>query len=134
MKQPPIQTVPIKVYRSDDRVSIAAPMPGLEPQDLEVSLTVDGRLTIFGEMRGAPKGLKQVLVDEWNPGPYERTIEIPSQVDASIANASYENGVLVVTLPVSPTTRPARFGLDRISATEGRRVGHAGNPPRPTAV
>jgi HSP20 family protein len=120
------QAPPVKLYRSEDRVTIAAPMPGLEPQDINVAVTEDGKLTLFGELRGEMKGDKDVILDEWNPGPYRRSIDLPEAVDGSSANATYNNGVLVVSLLTSNSTVPAAIELDRVSATKGIQVGSAG--------
>src|SRR2546430_17494432 len=48
-----IQQIPVKVYRSSDRLMIAAPMPGLQPEDIIVRVTDDNFLVLQGELRGA---------------------------------------------------------------------------------
>ncbi len=35
------QPVPVKMYRSEDRLTVAAPMPGMEPEDILVEVTAD---------------------------------------------------------------------------------------------
>lgn len=122
--------LPLKVYQSAERLSIAAPLPGLEPQDIHIDVNGDGRLRIEGSLRGLLKADKEVIRDEWNPGPYRRTIDLPTPVDATMANATYENGVLVVSLPISESFHAAAIELQRLSSTQGRRVGNAGHPPR----
>ena len=122
------QEIPVKAYKSEDRLTVATPMPGMEPQDIVVTLSDDGRLTLTGELRGELKGEKDILLDEWNPGPYRRALELDTPVDGTRANATYNNGVLVVSLPISDTMTPASIELDRISATEGRQVGESGHP------
>ena len=113
--------VPVKVYKSDSRLTVAAPMPGIEPQDIEITLTRDGDLTLSAAARGRFKYEHEVLINEWEAGAYHRTIALQTNVDATAAEASYDNGVLVVSLPLSQTNQPASIGLDRIRATEGRR-------------
>jgi len=124
------QRVPVKVYKSDDRLMVAAPMPGLEPQDIRVRLDAAGELVIEGAARGAFKGDKEVLQDEWNAGPYQRSLTLATPVDAAAANVTYENGVLVVTMPVSDSFRAGSLSLERVGPTEGKRYGNAGHPPR----
>jgi HSP20 family protein len=58
--------LPVKLYRSEERLTIAAPLPGLEPQDISVDITSEGQLVIEGKARGVFKGDKEVLRDEWN--------------------------------------------------------------------
>jgi HSP20 family protein len=122
------QRIPVKVYRSDERLTVAAPMPGMEPQDIVVTLSQDGKLTLSGELRGEFKGDKDVIQDEWNPGPYRRAVELSTPVDGTSANATYNNGVLVVSLPTSDSVRPANIELERLDSTTGRREGVSGHP------
>jgi len=59
-----VQQIPVKMYRSENRLMVAAPMPGLEPGDIGVEVTADGYLELHGELRGALKGMKDLLLDE----------------------------------------------------------------------
>lgn len=49
------QRVPVKLYRTTDRIVVAAPMPGLQPDDVTVEVTADDRLVLHGERRGVLK-------------------------------------------------------------------------------
>ena len=129
-EQAQLQHIPIKVYRSDDRLTIAAPMPGLQPEDIVVEVTADGRLALHGDLRGVLKGVKELLVDEWSVGGYERDLTLPAPVDAELATATYGNGVLVVTLPLAEQTRGARLRLEPTGFAHGERVGSYGHPIR----
>jgi HSP20 family protein len=121
------QRIPVKVYRTPDCITVAAPMPGLQPEDIAVEVTADGRLRLAGELRGALKGMKDLLVDEWSVGAYERSLELPSPVNGETANVTYGNGVLVVALPVAAMTRPARLSLVATSLDHGAYFGYAGH-------
>jgi HSP20 family protein len=125
---------PVKLYRSDDRVTIAAPFPGLEPQDIQVHVTREGEVVLEGRLRGAFKGDNEVILDEWNPGPYYRRVSLNTPVDGEMANVTYENGVIVVALPVSEEMRAAEIHPERISRTRGRRAGNSGHPIGPPAA
>lgn len=122
------QEIPVKIYKSQDRLTVAAPMPGLQPEDISVEVNGEGRLAVDGQLRGTLKGDKDVLVDEWNPGPYHREVRLDENVDGEKANVTYNNGVLVVALPLAAQTRPAQLRLDAVSATQGERVGNQGHP------
>lgn len=123
------QHIPLKVYRTDERLMIAAPMPGLEPEDIVVEVTADGYLFIHGDVRGRLKEVKELLLDEWSAGAYHRELALAAPVNAECANVTYGNGVLMVTLPISEQTLPARLALTRITPTHGNRRGNAGHPP-----
>jgi len=123
------QHIPVKVYRTDERLMIAAPMAGLEPENIVVEVTAEGRLILHGNLRGMLKEVKELLLDEWSVGVYHREFELPVAVDAACANVTYGNGVLTVTLPISKQTNPARLTLVRQAPTRGQRRGNAGRPP-----
>ena len=123
------QHIPVKVYRTNERLMVAAPMAGLEPENIVVEVTDDSRLILHGDGRGLLKDVKELLWDEWSIGPYHRTLALPVPVDAAHANVTYGNGVLLVTLPISTCTVPACLTLERITPTHGEHKGNAGHPP-----
>jgi HSP20 family protein len=126
--------IPVKMYRGPDRLVIAAPMAGLEPEDILVEVTAGGELSLHGLERGALKGEKDVLLDEWNPGPYHRRVALPDPVDGELANVTYGNGVLVVALPLAERTRPARLTLATVGPAHGERIGSHGSPVQATTA
>ena len=88
------QSVPVNVYETDGALVIVAPLPGVMPDDVEV--TVDGTdVTIKAAMRSDPP--KDYLVHEWHYGPFERQLTIPEGFGAD-AKASFGNGQLAVHL------------------------------------
>jgi len=125
--QPKIQSVPIKMYRTQDRLTVAAPMPGIQPEDLLIGITEKNSLILQGEIRGVLKDVKEVLVDEWDAGGYYREIALPNAVDGVHANVTYGNGVVVVVLPLSRQTVVATITVARVGIDKGERVGHSGH-------
>src|SRR5438876_3526668 len=121
------QHIPVKVYRTDERLMIAAPMAGLEPENIVVEVTAEGRLILHGNLRGMLKEVKELLLDEWSVGVYHRELALPVPVNATCANVTYGNGVLMVALPISDQTSPARLTLERVTPTHGEHRGNAGH-------
>jgi len=58
------QHIPVKVYRTNERLMVAAPMAGLEPENISIEVTSDSRLILHGDVRGLLKEVKEVLYDE----------------------------------------------------------------------
>ena len=125
-EQAKIQQIPVKVYRTEERLMVAAPMPGLQPDDILVEVTGNGHLVIQGDLRGMLKDIKELLQDEWSVGGYYRELPLPNAVDGTLANVSYGNGVLVVALPISDEVHPARLTLETVGLDHGQRAGNAG--------
>lgn len=118
------QTIPIKLYRSTDRITVAAPMPGLGPEDIAVHVDERGHVRLEGRLCeredcGALKGSTDVLTEEWTVGPYLRELTIADAVDGEGGIVTYGNGVLVVSLPLAERTRPATLHLDRKAPDRG---------------
>ena len=106
---------------------IAAPMAGLEPENILVEVTSAGLLILHGDQRAMLKEVKELLVDEWSVGVYHRELALPVPVNSVCANVTYGNGVLMVTLPISDQTSSARLTLERITPTHGEHKGNAGH-------
>ncbi len=126
-EQVKVQQIPVKVYRTSDRLMIAAPMPGLEPQDVLIQVTNNGHLILQGELRGMLKNIKELLIDEWSVGGYHRELALPNSVDGMRANVTYGNGVVVVVLPISNQTTAANLTLETVGPVRGQQVGNVGH-------
>src|SRR5258706_5282525 len=111
------QHIPVKVYRTNERLMIASPMAGLEPENILVEVTNDGRIILYGNQRAMLKEVKELLVDEWSVGVYHRELALPVPVNASCVNVTYGNVVLLAALPISVQTSHARLTLGRVTPT-----------------
>ena len=115
---------------------MAAPMPGLEPRDITISVAGD-RLTIHGRERGPHQNERTLLRAEWSVGPYAAEVTLSEPVNGALTNATYGNGVLVVAMPKVPRGHagvPADISLTAIEATRGERVGHVSRTVQPTTT
>lgn len=134
--QPPTQSVPVQIHQSDAHIVLAAPMPGLEPQDISVVIAGD-KVTIHGSYRGSRQEKEDVLISEWTIGPYVREVVLPQQVNGRLTNATYGNGVLVLAMPKTPVEdkdEDAEFHIEIVQATVGQRIGHTGSDLQPTTT
>lgn len=132
----PVHILPLRVYQTDYRIMVAAPMPGLEPSDIAVTVTGD-RVTIHGKERGPHQHERKLLRAEWAVGPYAADVVLSEPVDGTLTNATYGNGVLVLAMPkVARGERgvAAEIRLAAIEATRGERVGHVSRIVRPTTT
>lgn len=102
-------TPPIDVYETDDRYVIAAEVPGLAQDQIELALEAS-RLTIRGRRvdRGATaEDIVHFHQVERGHGAFARTFDFADRIDVSGVTADLANGVLTVTLPKAAPT-PAR--------------------------
>ncbi|MEN9557916.1 MAG: hypothetical protein RL141_285 [Candidatus Parcubacteria bacterium] len=90
---------PVDMYQTKDAVVVETPMAGVDPEQVEVTVT-DGVLTIQGSMeRKTEVDEKDYYRKEVRSGSVFRRIALPARVKDSGAEASYENGMLRVVIP-----------------------------------
>jgi HSP20 family protein len=118
--------IPINLFQNARELILVTPMPGVAPEDISVDVTTDRRLTIRARERGEGQERIDYLVREWSYGPFERSVELPCDVDAYRANLTYGNGVLTITLPKAPATAPAMLAVAPTGHTRGVTAGHVG--------
>lgn len=129
-ERPSAQTVPVNVYQTEEHVVIVAPMPGVEAENIDIE--VNGTtVSLRASLRGRGQEDRHYLLHEWTYGPYTRTIELPTEVDAENANASHHNGVLVLSLPRSIRSRSVRVPLKQVGSSTAEREGHSGRRSGP---
>jgi len=96
--------LPIEAYSTDHEIVVRAHVPGLKPDDVEITLEGD-TLTLRGEFP-APLGNVNRLIAELPTGRFSRTLQLNIPIDTAKAEATFENGVLNLTLPKSEAVRP----------------------------
>jgi HSP20 family protein len=100
-------TPAIDVYETADRYVIAAELPGLARESIDLAVE-DSRLTIRGQRVDRTSGdvvhFHQV---ERGHGAFARTFEFASKIDTEAVSADLADGVLTITLPKAPPP-PAR--------------------------
>lgn len=95
---------PIDVYETDDRFVVAAEVPGLAREHIDLAVE-DSRLTIRGRRSDRPPDGGEILhfhQIERGHGTFARTFEFASKIDVERVTADLTNGVLRITLPKAP--------------------------------
>lgn len=89
----------VDVTEDDKEVRISAELPGMDENDINVTVT-DSMITIQGEKKeqGEEKG-KGFYSRESSYGSFRRVIDLPSEVDEDKAEAEFTKGILKIKLP-----------------------------------
>ncbi len=98
-------SMPIDMYETDDAIVVEAPISGARTEDIDVSI-LGNDLTIRAELK-MERDIKEenLIVSERRYGSVSRTVSLPVSVDSDQAKASYENGVLRLTLPKAESAK-----------------------------
>lgn len=101
----------VNLWEDENALFVEADLPGLDPATLDVFVTEGNQLTVQGE-RTAPEVQGSAWVRQERPfGRFTRVIGLPSLVDADKVEASYDAGVLRLTLPKSEAARPRKIAV-----------------------
>lgn len=95
----------VDLYEEKNNVVAKMSLPGIKPEDVAVS--VEGDLLTISGRRDEEKEVdkKDYHGKEIRRGSFSRTVNLPRPVDAEKAEAKYEDGMLVVTLPALPGSK-----------------------------
>jgi HSP20 family protein len=97
-------SLPIDVYTTQNELVIQAAVPGMNPEEVEV--TIEGNtLTIKGE-RKPPLDNVDYYIQERSYGPFSRSLTLNIAVQADQAEAVFDRGVLTLTIPKAEEVRP----------------------------
>jgi HSP20 family protein len=103
--------LPVDMYQTDDYVVIKASVPGVKPEEVEVTITGD-TLTIKCEIRAEEEVKKDnYFRQEISYGAFSRSILLPGSVQTDKAEATFENGVLILTIPKAEETKPKQIKI-----------------------
>jgi HSP20 family protein len=99
----------VNVYDDGKTFTVEALAPGLDPDKIDLSV-LQNTLTISGEKPGpqsvAPERIHRI---ERSAGRFLRTVQLPAEADPDKVNASYRNGLLVVTVPRAEAALPRKI-------------------------
>jgi HSP20 family protein len=113
----------LEMYQTANDVVVKAAVPGVKPEEVDISITGD-TLTIKGE-RKEEKEVKEAdyFLKEHVYGSYSRTVAIPVPVQADKAEATFENGILTLTLPKKEEAKPKQVKIKPKATIEGAKGG-----------
>jgi HSP20 family protein len=106
-------TLALDVEERGDDFVVTAPIPGMKPENVEISVLGD-TLRIRAERRDDRREEgdgKRWLLREQHYGAFERTVTLPSAVKADQANAEFTDGMLTITLPKAEETKERRIPI-----------------------
>jgi HSP20 family protein len=102
---------PIEVIDKKDKLMVRAEVPGVKAEDIDISVN-DNTLTIKGER----KSESEVKEDDYyrcemSYGRFSRSVALPTKVQADKVDASYDDGILEITLSKAHEARPKKVAV-----------------------
>ena len=113
--------IALDVYQTANDVVIKAALPGVKPEQVDISVTGD-TVTIKGEHKEEREVKeKDYLLKEHRSGSFSRTVTVPVPVQSDKAEATFENGVLTITLPKQEKVKPKQIKVKPKAVIEGAK-------------
>ncbi len=98
-------SLPLDVAENENGFVVHASLPGVKPEDMQIMVQGD-MLTIRGEMKVEEERKdQQWILHEQRSGAFQRSVRLPAQINADQVQATFENGILTLTLPKSEAAR-----------------------------
>jgi HSP20 family protein len=113
--------MPMDAYRDGDRFIIHFDLPGVDPESID--LTVEKNvLTVRAEREWQPKEGQELIVSERPQGTFTRQLFLGDSLDPEKVQASCDEGVLTLTIPVAAQAKPRKVQITAGDAEKGRTI------------
>lgn len=104
-------SIALDVVETDDEFIVKASLPGINPDDLEITFS-DHKLTIKGEVNeGEEINEAHYHLRERRYGNFTRSIKLPTGIETDKIEAKYDNGVLNLHLPKVEGVKPKKITI-----------------------
>jgi HSP20 family protein len=120
--------MPMDAYRGKDQFVVRFDLPGVDPGSID--LTVEKNvLTVRAERSWQPDQDQEVIVQERPQGVFTRQLFLGEALDAEHVEATYNDGILTLTIPVAEQAKPRK-----VNVIAGQREGSVIESKSPQAV
>jgi HSP20 family protein len=113
--------LPLDVYQTANDVVVKASLPGFKPEEVDISITGD-TVTIKGEHKEETETKeKEYWLQERHYGSFSRSFTLPVEIQSNKAEASFQDGVLKLTLPKAEEVKPKQIKVKTNPMIEGEK-------------
>jgi HSP20 family protein len=124
-----LRGIPMEAYRRGDRFFIHLDLPGVRSDDVDLTLERNV-VAVRAERRSPRQEGDEVLIDERPQGSLSRQLFLGDNLDADRLNASYDMGVLTLTIPVAEQAKPRRVQITAQPSQPQPVAASSGGGPR----
>lgn len=118
----PEHGIPLDIASTPEELRIEAALPGVRPEDVEITVLGDN-LTINATTGGEESREEDgYLYREVRRGRFSRTVTLPSQVDSERAAASFQDGMLRLSIPKAEAAKPRQIRIGATSDSTAQRI------------
>jgi len=101
---------PVNVFADRDGYVVKLEVPGIDPEN--VNIEAEGRtLTVSGKREDTPPKEGSFHRRERGTGQFSRSLQLPTDLDVTRAEASYKHGLLTVRIPKKEDAKPRQISI-----------------------
>ena len=115
------KSIPINMYHTDNELIVKAILPGVKAKEVDTTIT-GNTLSIKGEAKSTEEIKREnYLYREHRHGTFHRSITLPSGLNTDKAEASFDDGVLTLTIPKSAQVKPKSIKVKAKNIIEDKK-------------
>ncbi len=103
-------TMAMDAYREDDHFVVHFDLPGVDPESIDITVE-DDMLTVSAERKWERGEAQEWVATERYRGTYQRQLFLGDRLDADHIEATYDEGVLTLTIPVAEAAKPRKVAV-----------------------
>ncbi|HEX8199908.1 MAG TPA: Hsp20/alpha crystallin family protein [Isosphaeraceae bacterium] len=112
--------LPLDIAETQNEFIVQASLPGIKPEDVQITIHGD-TLMIRAESQAEPEKPGQTWhVRERRVGTVQRSVSLATPIRSDKAQATFEHGVLTLTLPKAEEAKPRQIKIGGASGAQGR--------------
>jgi HSP20 family protein len=117
-----VQSPPVTIWETDDAFYAALLAPGLDENSIVVTIQED-TLSVEGELKFQPPEDARTIWQEFGQTRFQRSLRFGTPVDRDRVEATYRNGMLLLTVPKSEEAKPHQIRVQTGVGGEGQGGG-----------
>ncbi len=117
--------MPMDVWQADDGYHVALDLPGVDPGSVEITCERN-LLTIRANRSAEYEEGHNVLLAERPQGSFTRQLQVGDALDTTKVQATYNNGVLMLTIPMAESAQPRRIEVQPGGSGQQQRLSASG--------
>jgi HSP20 family protein len=130
-----VRTMPLDIYTTDDALVVEAALPAVKPENVDVSILGDTlTLTATTESERSKDNGGGYHLQEVRRGRFSRTVSLPSGLKSDAASASFENGLLRLSIPKAEQAKPRQIPITPVTEGQAARVNAGASAAGQSAV
>jgi HSP20 family protein len=114
------RALPMEAFRRDDEFVVALDVPGIDPDDVDVTVE-HNVVSVQARRRPLHTDGDELVIDERPQGEFSRQLFLGDNLDSAKLSANVDRGVLTITVPVAESSKPRRVEIGH-DTTERRTI------------